>query len=102
MAGSNLRFTPFQEIGRSRLLMGVPDCYLAFSAVDWVFPIPIVRSRLWIGRPRLWIRRSRFLLGVLGYGLGVLGYGLGVPENPAPMRGNVGAPPYFFQWIGHR
>ena len=52
MAGSNLRFTPFQETGRSRLLLGVPDCYWAFSAMDWAFPIPIGRSRLWIGRSR--------------------------------------------------
>ena len=45
MAGSNLRFTPFQETGRSRLLLGVlgyglgvPDSYWAFSAMDWAFP----------------------------------------------------------------
>ena len=30
--------------------LGVPDCYWAFSAMDWAFPIPIGRSRLWIGR----------------------------------------------------
>ena len=53
MAGSNLRFTPFQETGRSRLLLGAPYCYWAFSAMDWAFPIPIVRSRLSIGRSRL-------------------------------------------------
>jgi len=30
--------------------LGVPDCYWAFSAMDWALPIAIGRSRLYIGR----------------------------------------------------
>ena len=31
-------------------LLGVPDCYWAFSAMDWALLIAIGRSRLYIGR----------------------------------------------------